>query len=495
MKRGLLYGLNTTLVATLWWAATTFPPASQATVSQASHIGLTNVIETNGNFTLSPGPKVEGVVFLQGGRWKDATVQTFNDIPWVDAASVRVSWAEFERQDQVFNWEPFDRMLTEVKKYNAAHPGAHRTLQIRTMGGRHCPKWFESAGVRYYDTTRPEPGNWQTPLHAPMPFDNPEFLKQLRQMYRAMYERYQDEPLVTVYHGTWSAGPWDEIFHPRMTSPLPPGYTQEKFIQGMIEQADVLIEEFCLKGKVAELPYTGEYPTTRVIDFLGPLTRHITARLGKRSPYFYAQSNGWGLKQPENRPTIAWDHERDLRAALGHLNLGLQALGSNAGGKWVPQGDWLGLIQLAQEFEVAYTEIYEPDFLPLDVPHHIVEAFTQPPGQTAGGPKEFVGFRPWLQQRQRVLYEREGIVRTVFRHPNGTKKIARIRMAADVPTACSVKCRVRMRTADGGWTAWFDTALADQLPVGDEVEIEATLHTDDGSYTPALRELQPVWMP
>ena len=85
-------------------------------------------------------------------------------------------------------------MLTEVKKYNAAHPGAHRTLQIRVMGGRHCPKWFEAAGVSYYDTTHPEKGNWNTPLRAPMPYDNPEFLKHLRDMYRALYDRYHDEP-------------------------------------------------------------------------------------------------------------------------------------------------------------------------------------------------------------------------------------------------------------------------------------------------------------
>jgi hypothetical protein len=199
------------------------------------------------------------------------------------------------------------------------------------------------------------------------------------------------------------------------------------------------------------------------------------------------------LKRPENRPTIAWGHERDLRAVLGQLNLGLQALGSNAGGNWVPQGDWIGLIQLAQEFEAAYTEIYEPDFRPLDVRHHLVEAFNQTAGETGGWPKDFVGFRPWLQQRQRVLYAREGTLRAVFRRPDGTKRIARVAVAADVPEACSVKCRARMRAADGGWGAWNDATQFDQLPAGDEVEIEATLHTDDGYYTPTIRELKPAW--
>ena len=478
------------LLAALW-----LPCAAHAAPPGATRVSLERVVETGAGITLAPGPRVEGVAFLQGGRWKDATVRTFNEIPWVDAASVRLAWAEFERQDQVFNWEPFDRVLAVVKQYNAEHPGAHRTLQIRAMGGRHCPKWFEQAGVRYYDTTRPEPGNWQTPLRAPMPYDNPEFLRQLRELYRAMYARYRDEPLVAVYHGTWSAGPWDEIFIPRPASPQPPGFTREKFTQGTIEQADVLIDELCLKEKVAELPFTGEYPDAKVIDFLGPLTRHITERLGRRSPYFYVQSNGWGFWKPQHRPTIAWDHERDMRAVLGQMNVALQALGSNAGGKWVPQGDWIGLIQLAEEFRAAYTEICEPDFQPLDVAHHLVEAFTQTTADTAGLPKDFVGFRPWLQQRQRLLFVREGVLRAAFRRPEGAKRIARIALDGNVPAACAVRCRARVRAADGEWTPWLDAAQTGPWPASDEVELEATLHTDDGYVTPTIRELKPEWSP
>lgn len=73
-----------------------------------------------------------------------------------------------------------------------------------------------------------------------------------------MYERYHNEPLVTVYHGTWSAGPWDEILHPQYHAPRPPDYTPGKFVEGMIQQLDVLIDEFCMRGKVAELPYSGK---------------------------------------------------------------------------------------------------------------------------------------------------------------------------------------------------------------------------------------------
>lgn len=458
---------------------------------------LKQAAQVDGGFILAPGPTVEGVVFLQGGLWKESTIQTFRETPWVDAASVRLGWAEFERQDQQFNWKPFDRILGEVKQYNAAHPGAHRTLQIRVMGGRHCPKWFEAAGVRYYDTTHPEKGNWNTPLHAPMPYDNPEFLKQLREMYRAMYERYHDEPLVTLYHGTWSAGPWDEIFHPLGNSPLPPNYTTEKFTQGMIAQADVLLDEFCLKGKVAELPYTGKYPNKKVIDFLGPLTRHIVGRLGRRSPFLYIQSNGWGFYPPQNRSTLAWGHESDMDDAFGQVNLALQALGSNAGGGWVPQGDWIPLAQLAEKYQAAYTEIYEPDFRPLDVAHHIAEAFTHESAQESVAssivPRGFVGFRPWLRQRQQVLYVREGTVNLLCQSPGGRKKMRRLVADAAVPEACSVHYRLRTRSSSGEWSPWSDGAQLGQLPAGDEAEVEAKLHTDDGYITPRIKELHVEW--
>lgn len=466
-------------------------------VSASTTAVLENVVEQDGVFTLAAGPKVEGIVFLQGGLWKDITIKTFHEIPWVDAASVRLGWVEFERQDQQFNWAPFDRMLDEVKKYNAAHPGAHRTLQIRVMGGRHCPKWFEASGVRYYDTTHPEAGNWETPLHAPMPYDNPEFLKQLREMYRAMYDRYHREPLVTIYHGTWSAGPWDEIFHPLGKSPLPPGYTKEKFTLGMIEQLDVLIDEFCLKNKVAELPYSGKFPDPKVIDFLGPLTQHIIERLGRRNPHLYIQSNGWGFMSGKNRSTISWGHEKDMDAIKGLVNVALQALGSNAGGNWAPQGDWIPLVQLAQVHQASYTEIYEPDFRPLDVQHHIVEAFTEKPGQQTSTnaflPKDFIGYRPWLQQRQQILYVREGMVRLAFKSSSGVKRLENLMVDAQIPSCCTVKYRVRTRLLNSDWSEWKDFDQLATLAAGDDVEVEARMRTNDGYFTPRIKSLLPMW--
>ena len=295
---------------------------------------MSGVQSMDGVYTLAPGPRNEGLAVL---LWSDKDYKTFHEVPWIDVASIRTRWASLEPKDQEFDWKTFDRGLAEVKKYNAEHPGAHRTLAIRVMGGEHIPPWFEEKGVKLY-TTQTTGGHAELKtIRTSVPFDNPEFIKQLREVYRAMYERYKDEPLVTLYHGTWSAGPWDEVFIPYKNKGFsePDGATPEKYIQGSIEQLDVLIDEFCLKGKAAELPYSGSFARDKkVFNFTGPLTDHIVKRLGKRSPFLYIQSNGWGCGK-RDWYTVAWDHEQDIYDAYGKVNIALQAIGSNGGGNWV----------------------------------------------------------------------------------------------------------------------------------------------------------------
>jgi hypothetical protein len=440
------------------------------------NVTVRNTIRVDDGYTLAPGPNVEGVAFLrqvpeEGRRgeteWPPDVVRAFHACPWIDAASVRVKWNDLEPRAREFNWHPIDFVLQEVKKYNAAHPGARRTLQIRPMGGVHAPQWFEAAGVKYYSTIDPVRSGSGRTIRIPVPYDNPEYLKQLREVYRAMYERYKDEPLVTVYHGTWSAGPWDEIFHPQGAAPLPPDYTPAKFVQGMLQQLDVLIEEFSLKGKVAELPFSGKYPQKNQIDITGPITARIVERLGRRSPFLFIQTNGWGTTSTGVQ-TVSWGHEPDINDAYGKVNLAFQALGANSGGGWMPQGDWLGLVRLAEKYEVAYTELYAPDFMPLDIQHHIVEAFTE-------------GFQPWLKHRHRTLYVREGTVRQTFRHAE-TKRPARLTTAESVPPGTSVNYRMRTHLPSGAWSDWTEARSA----TGAEVEVEATLHTDDGYLTPRV---------
>ena len=457
---------------------------------------LENAREEDGTYTLAAGPKVEGVVLLRQGDWPPDVIRTFHEVPWLDAASIRLRWAELEPRDQQFNWAPFDKVLGEVRKHNAAHPERRRTLHIRVMGGVHAPRWFGEAGVRYYRTTHHTRKSPATALRIPMPYDNPEFLKQLRGVYRAMHDRYRDEPLVTVYHGTWSAGPWDEIFHPQGPAPLPPGYTPEKFVRGMIEQLDVLIEELCLKGKVAELPYSGKYPPKGRIDVTGPLTARIVERLGKRSPFLHIQSNGWGMTG-RGIQTVSWGHEQDIDDAFGSVNLALQALGTNAGGGWFPQGDWVPLVELARKYQVAYVELYPPDLKPLDTKHRIVEAFTHAAGATAKAvgtlPEGFLGLRPWLKKRNRVLHVREGTIRKTFRAGSQPRRVGEVAMRVSAPAGTRVEALVRTRQAGGRSSEWKGRADAAELPAGTEAEVLIRMHTDDGLLTPRVSGIRLEW--
>lgn len=462
-------------------------------------IVLRDVVAREGAHELAPGPNVEGVVFLRQvypkeESWPEPVIEAFHRVAWLDAASVRVRWANLEPRDQEFRWQAFDRILAEVRKYNEAHPESPRTLHIRAMGGEHVPDWFERAGVKMYDTLDPHRSRGKLayrPIRIPTPYDNPEFLKQLRQLYTAMRDRYGDEPLVTVYHGTWSAGPWDEIFHPQDKAPMPPGYSKERFVEGMVEQLDVLIEEFCLHGKVAELPYSGKYPSKSQIDITGPLTARCVARLGRRSPFLYIQSNGWGVTG-DGTPTVSWGHQRDIDDTFGQVNLALQAIGTNAGGGWHVQGDWIDSVTLAKRYEAAYLEVYYADFMPLDEEHRITAAFNHDGSQTGTAPG-FLGFRPWLKSRACRLYVREGTLTQRFSAGPEPRHIRSLNVSADVPEATQIRFRVRTRTGGQPWSEWRDRESLDELPPGQEAEVEAVLHTDDGCVTPRLVAIQPVW--
>lgn len=450
----------------------------------------------HGQITLAPGPNIDGVTYLHGTKLGEKEIQTFHDVEWIDSLSVRQPWREVEPADQQFDFSGFDRGLEEVKKYNAAHPGANRTLQIRAMGGRNCPKWMEDAGVKYYDTTDVMGAQRTiTPIHVPSPIDNPEFIKQLRELYSAMREHYKNEPLVNVIHGTWSSGPWAEMFYPQANEnqPLPPGATAEKAIAGFVAQVDAVIDEISMHGLVGELPMSGKYPQKEEINITGAVVNRVVERLGKRSPFFYYNTNGWGITT-QDVYTVSWGHEVDVNDTLGLVNLSFQALGQNVGrGGW-RQGNWLTLIEMAKKYETGYLEIYTPDFMAELETYNIVPALTQTREEAQSQDSKapgFIGYRPYLKERNRVLYVREGVVRKTWRCGDEPKKIDRLMIADIVPTDTSITYRARTRLTGGEWSEWQAANDVRELPAGNEAEIEATLHTDDGYYTPKIAVIYP----
>ncbi len=441
----------------------------------------TQPAKEEGVWKLAQAPKVQGVYLLQQGDWPDEVIKAFHETDFLDGASIRLRWADFELKDQEFNWAPIDKVLSEVRKYNAAHPGARRTMQLRVIAGVHSPKWFDDGSVRMYDTARIDPSNkkWHQ-LHVPMPYDNPGLLKQQRELYRALYDRYGNEPLVVMYHATWSGGAWGEIYHPKDGAPLPPDYTAEKYFEGMYQQMDVLFEEICMKGKVGEFAFSGDIP--KELNLQQKLGQHIVKRMGRRSGFVYVQSNGWGgIKQWIPKPNVGKD--------VFDLNYGYQALGTNKNPKAVlAQGDWIPLVQAAEENQVPYVEIYPEDIMPVDDAHNMTKAFTQPRGQSDDG---FIGYRPWLKERNFTMYWRDGKVLQQFAANGNAAKVTAIDIQSETPEGTSISARAR--TSIGGtWSEWKDIAEAQNLPAGEKLEVEVLLHTDDGWRTPVLKKVQPA---
>ena len=123
-------------------------------------------------------------------------------------------------------------------------------------------------------------------IRVPVPYENPEFLNQLHELYAAMREKYGHDDNLSVFHGTWSAGPWAELFLPQesLKQTMPPDFTIEKAQKGFVEQLDVLIDEICSKGYVGELAFSGKYPQQYEVDLTHGIIDRAVERLGRRKP-------------------------------------------------------------------------------------------------------------------------------------------------------------------------------------------------------------------
>jgi hypothetical protein len=143
---------------------------------------------------------------------------------------------------------------------------------------------------------------------------------------------------------------------------------------------------------------------------------------------------------------------------------------------------------------VAYVELYPPDFSPLDRPHRIAQAFTQGDETASAAPQDsvpdFVGFRRWLKDRNRVLYVREGTIRQVLPLNGDRRQIERVAVDATVPAETRIETRVRTRQVGQPWSGWFDVARADESPPGSQAQVEVRLYTNDGYRTPEVRKIQ-----
>lgn len=457
-----------------------------ALLSTASAETLEEVIQLNGVYTLKSVSRPEGTIYMWG------TAAGFSSVDWLDGASVATGWKGVEKTaDQTFSWGTHDNCLTQVRNWNTAHPDKPRHVQPRVVGGRWCPDWFASAGVAMYETydSYIESGKVFT---CPVPYDNPEYLKQLRQLCQEIYRKYRNTPEVRLFHVTWSGGPWEEIFHPRNGATMPPNYTKAKFIQGHLDQLGIVIDELSMKGMPAEMSFSGIYPKSSDLNLTDTLRDRIVARLGKHSPYFYINSDGWG-QGGDGIQRINQSHEPEISRLVGYVNIGAQALGDNYGTKPSRQGDWVNLVQLAKPYGIFYAEVYASDIIHLDTAHRIVQAFTQTQAQADSGlpgtVPGFLGFGPWLKQRSQQLYVRDGTLTRSVVLGSSPRQIFSIVTDATVPASTSLTVTARTRVGSGAWSAWMPAAQVLHLPAGTEAQVRAAFHTDDGYFSPQLRSM------
>jgi hypothetical protein len=135
--------------------------------------------------------------------------------------------------------------------------------------------------------------------------------------------------------------------------------------------------------------------------------------------------------------------------------------------------------------------------LPLDTRNRIVEdfVFPEPPGLASDSslPPGFVGFRPWLKRRSRVLYQREGTVTQRFVHEGQPASVARFTVQVSTPEGTSVAAVARVRLGAGHWSVWHGADRIGELPPAREAEVRAVLHTDDGYVSPSVRQISLEW--
>ncbi len=90
---------------------------------------MENVREHEGTYTLAPGPSVEGVVLVQQGDWPPDVIRTFYNVPWLDAASIRLRWAELE--PELAALPAGDEAQVEV---TLRTDDGYRTLEVTAIG-------------------------------------------------------------------------------------------------------------------------------------------------------------------------------------------------------------------------------------------------------------------------------------------------------------------------------------------------------------------------
>lgn len=228
------------------------PPVSLALALIASQASASETVHMK--------PAIAGFIDMQTITWHNTddsqptfTLDNIKKYPGVFGGIVlNATWNEMQvTPDGPLITRRIDRVLNQVRKFNAAHPDAPLGVKLRIFQGNQAPPWAKAIGGGPLTIQRNPQGcpSGDCPITIG-PVWNPKYIAAWRSFQAKVAARYDREPLIRAVAITSCTMETDEPFVMPVDQPIPPGYT---------DKAD----KRCLRGAVDD--YAGWRRT--IIDY------------------------------------------------------------------------------------------------------------------------------------------------------------------------------------------------------------------------------------
>jgi hypothetical protein len=159
-------------------------------------------------------PPLEGLLFMgdirfnrQDGGLPSTDLDELAQRPGLfDGLVLNFTWAQLQPESDRIDFEPVDRALEQVRKFNAQHPDARLALRLRIWHGAGAPNWAKALGgtpiaVRHRDVAVTVGRFWGAPYRAAW-----------RQLQARLGARYDAEPLIRAVSNTSCSSITNEPF-------------------------------------------------------------------------------------------------------------------------------------------------------------------------------------------------------------------------------------------------------------------------------------------
>ncbi len=259
-------------------------------------------------------------------------------VPGVVGLSVRFPWNAVDlRGDR--RSHPILRTANKIAK------SQHKELSLRFMAGSYTPGRVFRAGASYYRYGGDK---------VPLPFDNNTgrhavFVKAYKK-YVARLATWSRQHDVRLLHLSQYGQDWAELNHGSEIRAAR-GYTERRWLRAHRQLIDIGARQS--SGKLAvELPLSGYGPLSEGQS--AKLASKVIKTVGKNSPRFFVQANGWDETQEWGSPTTRVEGDFDAVWRKPVMR-GLQMI--------QPDGyDWSRVFDGLERTHATYAEVYLPSF-------------------------------------------------------------------------------------------------------------------------------------